>query len=72
MLNTVDLEAVALQRASLGEALLAEIALVRSHARVRSRVSLQVECVVEALTAERAQITLHVTVTLHVTIQQSL
>lgn len=72
MLNAVDLEAVALQRASLGEALLAQIALVGPDAGVRPRVSLQVERVVETLAAERAQITLYVAVTLHVTIQQSL
>lgn len=72
MLNPVNLEAVALQRAPLGEALLAEITLVRANPGVRPGVPLQVERVVETLAAERAQITLHVAVTFHVTVEQPL
>lgn len=72
MLYTVNFEAVALERAALREALLAQIALVGSNTGVRSRVPLQVECVIEALAAERAEISLDVAVALHVSVQQSL
>lgn len=72
MLHPVDLQAVTFQGASLGEALLAEVALVRSDPGVRSRVPLKIERVVETLSAERAQVTLDVTVALHVTIEKSL
>lgn len=68
----MNLEAVRLQRASLGKRFLAQIALVRANAGVCSGVSLQVERIVESFSAERAQISLHIRVTLHVTIQQSL
>lgn len=72
MLNAVDLQAVGLQRASLCERFLAQIALVGTNAGVGSRVSLQVKGVVESFAAERAQVSLHVRVTFHVTVQQSL
>jgi hypothetical protein len=39
---------------------------------VGSRVSLQIEGVVESFAAERAQVSLHVRVTFHVTVQQAL
>lgn len=68
MLNTVYLETVALERASLREALLAQIALVGTYARVRSRVPLEVEGVIEALAAERAEVSLDVAVALHVSV----
>lgn len=63
---------MALQGAPLREALLAKVALVRPHPRVRPRVPLEVERVVEALPAEGAEVTLHVAVTLHVTVEQPL
>lgn len=69
MLNSVNLEAMALERASLREALFAEITLVRSYTRVGSRVSLQVKSIIESLAAECAQITFDVAVTLHMTIE---
>lgn len=72
MLNAVNLEAVTLEGTPLGEALLAQIALVRSNAGMRPGVPLQVERVVETLAAERAQVTFHVAVAFHVTIQQPL
>lgn len=72
MLNAVDLDAVALQGAPLRETLLAKVALVGSYARVRPRMPLKVERVVEALSAERAQVTLHVAMTLHVAIEEPL
>lgn len=54
MLDTVNFKAVTFQRAPLGEALLAKIALVGSDTRVRPGVPLQVERVVETFAAERA------------------
>lgn len=72
MLNAVDFEAVRFERATLCEALFAEIAPVGAHARMRACVSFQVECVVESLSAERAQVALHVRVAFHVPVQQSL
>jgi len=72
MLNTMHLLAVTLQRAALRETLLAKKALVRSHTCMRPRMPLEVKCIVEALPAERTQITLYVTMTLHVTIKKSL
>lgn len=72
MLNAVDLQTMTFQGTSLCEALLAEIALVRPYARVRSGVPLQVEGVVEALAAKRAQVTFHVAMAFHVTVQESL
>jgi len=72
MLNAMDLLTMTLQRASLREALLAEEALVWPHSRVRPCVSLQIERIVEAFSAECTKVTLHVTVTLHVAIQESL
>lgn len=72
MLNTVNLEAVRLQRASLGKRFLAQIALVWANAGVCSGVSFQIERIVESFSAECAQVSLYIRVTLHVTIQQSL
>lgn len=72
MLNAVNFYAVTLQGTPLREALLAQIALIRSHARVRPCMPLEVERVVEALAAKCAEITLHVAVTLHVTIEKPL
>lgn len=72
MLHPVHLQAVRLQTAALRERLLAQVALVRSDSSVGARVTLQVERVVEALAAERAQVPLDVRVTLHVPVQQPL
>lgn len=72
MLHAVHLETVRLQRATLREALLTQITLVRTHAGVRARVTLQVEGVVETLAAEGAQIPFDLRVTLHVPIQEAL
>lgn len=72
VLNAVHLQAVRLQRAPLGERLLAQIALVRPDAGVRPGVPLQVERIVESLAAEGAQVALDVRVALHVPIQQPL
>lgn len=72
VLDAVHFEAVRLQRAALRERLLTEIAFVGADAGVGSRVSLQVEGVVEALAAERAEISLHVRVAFHVSVQQAL
>lgn len=72
MLYAMNLEAVRLQRAALREALLAQVALVRTHAGVGARVTLQIEGIVEALATEGAQIALDFRVTLHVAIQQAL
>lgn len=72
MLNTVHLKTMRLKRAPLSERFLAQIALVGSDSRVGSGVSLQVEGVVEALAAERAEVSLDVRVAFHVTVQQAL
>lgn len=53
MLNAVDFLAMTLQRASLRETLLAKEALIGSHTRVRPRMPLEVERIVEAFPAER-------------------
>lgn len=72
MLNAVHLQTVRLQRTTLRKRFLAQIAFVRPNAGVRSRVSLQIECVVESLAAECAQIAFDVRMAFHVTIKQSL
>lgn len=72
VLDSVDLEAVALQGAPLGEALLAEVALVGPDPGVGPGVPFQIEGVVEALSAEGAQVSFDVAVALHVTVQKSL
>lgn len=72
MLHTVHLQAMRLQAAPLRKALLAQVALVRPHSCVGPRVALQVERVVESLSAERAQVPLDVRMTLHVPVQQAL
>lgn len=72
MLNTMDLLAVTFQRAPLRETLFAKETLVRSHSCVRSRMPLEIESIVEALSTECAKITLHIAMTLHVTIKKPL
>lgn len=72
MLNTMDLLAVTFQGAPLRETLFAKETLVRSYSRMRSRMPLEVESIVEALSTKCAKITLHVAVTLHVTIKKPL
>lgn len=52
--------------------LFAQVALVRPDARVCARVTLQVEGVVEALSAESAQVPFDVRVALHVPVEQAL
>lgn len=54
MLNTMNLKAVALERATLGETLFAKIALIGSNAGVRPGVPLQVERIVKTFAAKRA------------------
>jgi len=68
----MHLQTVGFQRTSLSERLLAEIALVRSDTCVCPGVALQVKGVIEALSAEGAEIALGVAVALHVPVQQSL
>lgn len=68
----MNFKTMRLQRASLCKGFLAEIALVGTNASVGSSVSFQVECVIEALAAECAQVPLHIRVAFHVTIEQSL
>lgn len=72
MLDTVHLQTMRLQWASLGEGFLTKVALVGTDARVSSGVSFQVESIVESLATERAEISFHIWVTFHVTIKQSL
>lgn len=61
-----------LQGTALRERLLTEIAFIGADAGVGSRVPLQVEGVVEALSAKRAEVSLHVRVAFHVSVQQTL
>lgn len=72
MLLAVHLQTMRLQRTALRKRLFAQIALVRPDAGVRSRMPLQVERVVEALAAERAQIAFDVRMAFHVPIEQPL
>lgn len=72
MLNTMNLLTVTFQGASLRKTLLAKETLVRSHSRMCSRMPLEVESVVEALSTECAKITFYIAVALHVTIKKPL
>lgn len=70
--DRVDFLHVGFQGAALGEGLVTQSALVRTHACVSADVSLQVERVVEAFPAEAAQMPLRFIVTFKVTIQHAL
>lgn len=70
--DAVDLLHVRLQRAALGEGLVAEVALVWTDACMRAHVSFEVEGVIEAFAAEAAQVSLCVVVTLDVSVQHPL
>lgn len=72
MLNAMNLLTVTFQGASLRKTFLAKETLVRSHARMCSRMPLEVKSVVEALSTECAKITFYIAVTLHVTIKKPL
>lgn len=61
-----------LQTAALRKGLFAQIALVRPDSCMSARVPLQVERVIKALSAERAQVPFDVRVALHVPVQQTL
>ena len=56
MLHAMYFETVGLQRAPLSKTFLAKIAFVRPNPRVRSRVPLQIESVVETFPAKRAKV----------------
>lgn len=68
MLDSMDLETVTFEGASLGETLLTKIALVRPHSSVRSRMPLKVKGIVESLPTEGTKVSFYITVTLHVAI----
>jgi len=70
--HSVHLQAVALQGAALGEGFLAKVTFIRPHSCMSSRVSLQIEGVVEPLAAEGAEVSLGVAVALHVPVEQPL
>jgi len=71
MVDAVNLQAVTFQRAPLGEGLFAVVAPIWTDSCMCSCVPLQIECIVEALSTEGAEVSLCIAVTLHVTIQQS-
>merc|ERR1719507_1761311 len=71
MVDSVNLQAVTFQRAPLGEGLFAVVATIWTDSCMCTRVPLQIECIVEALSTEGAEVSLCIAVALHVTIQQS-
>lgn len=56
----------------MGKGFLAQVTLVRPDARVRPRMSLEVECVIETLAAECAEVSFDVRVAFHMSVQKSL
>ena len=68
MLDSVDFETVAFERAPLRETLLAEVALVGPDTCVCPRMPLEVKGVVKSLATEGAKVPLDVTVALHVAV----
>lgn len=72
MLHTMYFQTMGLQRTALSKRFFTQVAFVGPDARVRSRVPLQIEGVIEALAAEGAEVPLHVAVTLHVAVEQPL
>merc|ERR1719490_387974 len=70
MVDSVNLQAVTFQRAPLGEGLFAVVAPIWTDSCMCTCVPLQIECIVEALSTEGAEVSLCIAVTLHVTIQQ--
>lgn len=70
--DAVDLLHVGLQRAALGEGLVAEVALVWTDACMCAHMSFEVEGVVEAFAAEATQVSLCLVVTLDVSVQHPL
>jgi len=69
--HSVHFQAVALEGASLGEGLFTEIALVRPNSCMCPGVPLQIECIIESLSTECAEVTLGVTMTLHVSVEET-
>lgn len=72
MLDAVHFETMRFQGATLCEWFLAQIALVWPDAGVCSCVPFQVECIIESLAAERAQIAFDIRMTFHVSVEQPL
>lgn len=72
VLNAVDLHTMTLKRAPLGKRFLAQVTFIRTNTCVCPRMSLQIKCVVESLSAEGAQVSLCIAVTFHVSVQESL
>jgi len=70
MVDAVNLQAVTFQGAPLGEGLFAVVATVWTDSCMSTCMPLQIECIIEALSTEGAEVSLCVAVTLHVTIQQ--
>jgi len=70
MVDAVNLQAVTFQGAPLGEGLFAVVATIWTHSCMCSCVPLQIECIIETLSTEGAEVSLCIAVTLHVTIQQ--
>lgn len=70
--SIITFQAVRLERTSLSERLLTQITFVRSNTCMSSGMSLQIEGIVEALSAEGAQVSFDVRVTFHVTVEETL
>merc|ERR1719234_38888 len=70
MVDAVNLQAVTFQGAPLGEGLFAVVTTIWTDSCMCTCVPLQIKCIIEALSAEGAEVALCVAVTLHVTIQQ--
>merc|ERR1719365_192973 len=70
MVDAVNLQAVTFQGAPLGEGLFAVVAPIWTHSCMCSCVPLQIECIIEPLSTEGAEVSLCIAVTLHVSIQQ--
>merc|ERR1719222_705521 len=70
MVDAVNLQAVTFQRAPLCKGLFAVVATIWADSCMCTRVPLQVECIIETLSTESAEVSLCIAVTLHMTIQQ--
>jgi len=70
MVDAVNLQAVTFQGAPLGEGLFAVVATIWTHSCMCTCVPLQIECIIETLSTEGAEVSLCIAVTLHMPIQQ--
>lgn len=69
MSNSMDLESMGLQRASLGKGLVTVIAFVWTDSSMSSSVSLEVKGIIESFATEGTQVALDIRMTLEVSIE---